>query len=353
MGDLKAQPFVEAPGGIDFHHGQSDCLIGACGLANQPLHHLGADAPALKRAVYKHLRDKKLVIFRDSLDPADVDTVDYQDADLRRLPLLLETDFVSRRIQTQFVNDPLHLAEVETSAIIKILFESWAERHWHWFYSVADRDTGAHYRLLHPGRAPKSLWSGRREILQQRLRRSSLHAPRIPPLHFFQSAPREAFIPAHLIWTVRVLVEAVVIHRQEEPDLLCFLIAFVLFQEALLLGDGLQDDGNVGIRQLRRVRREGLVEGSSDQSKLCGRRSSPLRGSHYVFVECGQIVIKSVVPLRERHLDLIRLESLQHELCKRVATAVRGDVLVHQIDELFDLLPESIKRFALRIRSIS
>jgi len=50
----------------------------------------------------------------------------------------------------QLVNDPLHLAEVETSAIIKILFESWAEHHWHWLYSVADGDTDAHYRPLYP-----------------------------------------------------------------------------------------------------------------------------------------------------------------------------------------------------------
>ena len=67
MDDLKAQPFVEPPGGADFHNVQAYDLIQLRGLTNQALHHPGADTFPLKRSVDNKLRDEDLIILRDGL----------------------------------------------------------------------------------------------------------------------------------------------------------------------------------------------------------------------------------------------------------------------------------------------
>jgi len=67
MCDSEAEALVEPQSGIDSYYIQAYCKIERSGFANQSLHHLRADAPALKRAVHKHLRDKKFIIFPDGL----------------------------------------------------------------------------------------------------------------------------------------------------------------------------------------------------------------------------------------------------------------------------------------------
>ena len=80
--------------------------------------------PALKRAIHKQLRDKKLVILRDGLQPAYIRIVESYHTDLRRLSLLPEAGFLSGSIQMQFVNDPSHFDEIETPAVLEVVVKS-------------------------------------------------------------------------------------------------------------------------------------------------------------------------------------------------------------------------------------
>ena len=95
MCHLEAESRVELPSRIDSHNVQAHCKIELTGFANQSLHHFCADTLALKGAVHNHLREKKLIILRDSLQPAYINTVEGYDTDLRRVPLLPEAGFLS------------------------------------------------------------------------------------------------------------------------------------------------------------------------------------------------------------------------------------------------------------------
>jgi hypothetical protein len=95
MCDSEAEALVESPSGIDSYYIQTYCKIERSGFANQSVHHLRADALALKPAVHKHLRDKKFIIFPDGLHPAYIGTVEHYDTNLRRVPLLPEAGFLS------------------------------------------------------------------------------------------------------------------------------------------------------------------------------------------------------------------------------------------------------------------
>jgi hypothetical protein len=124
MCDSEAESLVEPPSGIDSDNIQAHCKIGLIGFANQSLHHLCADAPALKRPIHKHLCDKEPIIFRDGLQPAYIRTVEGYHTDLRRVPLLPEAGFLSGSIQMQFFNNPSHFDEIETSAVLKVVVKS-------------------------------------------------------------------------------------------------------------------------------------------------------------------------------------------------------------------------------------
>ena len=82
--------------------------------------------------VHKHLRNKKLIILGDGMQPAYISTVEGYDADLRRAPLLHKADFLSGSIQMQFVNDPFHFAEIETLAVLEVVVKSWTQFNRHW-----------------------------------------------------------------------------------------------------------------------------------------------------------------------------------------------------------------------------
>src|SRR5437763_13454603 len=99
MCDSEAESLVEPPCGIDSDNIQAHSKIGVIGFANQSLHHLGADASALKRAIHKHLRDKKLINLRNGLQPAHISTFESYHTDLRGVPLLPEAAFLSGSIQ--------------------------------------------------------------------------------------------------------------------------------------------------------------------------------------------------------------------------------------------------------------
>jgi len=90
MCDSEAHALVESPSGIDPYYIQAYCKIERSGFADQSLHHLRADALALKPAVHKDLSDKKLILFPDSLHPAYIGAVEYYDTNLRRIPLVPE-----------------------------------------------------------------------------------------------------------------------------------------------------------------------------------------------------------------------------------------------------------------------
>src|ERR1700723_473151 len=85
------------------------------------MHHLSANAFPLKRAIYKELSKKKNIILYYSLQPANVGTVEGDDADLRQRPLLVKTNCLSGYIQMQFLNDFRHSGEVQTFAVFEIL----------------------------------------------------------------------------------------------------------------------------------------------------------------------------------------------------------------------------------------
>src|SRR5271168_2704860 len=79
---VEAESFVEPHSRVDFHNGQAHRLIETCGLANQAIHHLGADTPPLKRTIHKELRDKKPIILHCALQPTYIRTGEGDDADL-------------------------------------------------------------------------------------------------------------------------------------------------------------------------------------------------------------------------------------------------------------------------------
>jgi hypothetical protein len=118
---LEAESFVEPQSRIDFHDGQANSLIQTGGLTYQAMHHFSADAFALKRAIYKELSNKESIIFYYALQPANVGTVEGDDADLRHRPLLAKTNCLSSHIQMQFLNDFRHSCEVQTFAVFEIL----------------------------------------------------------------------------------------------------------------------------------------------------------------------------------------------------------------------------------------
>src|SRR5215472_9450713 len=132
MCDSETESLVEPPSGIDSDNIQAHCKIELIGFVNHSLHYLCADTPALKRAIHKHLRDKKLIILRDGLQPAYISTVEGYDTDLRRVPLLPEGGFLIGSIQMQLLIDPAQFAEIETSAVLKVLVKRWTQFNRHW-----------------------------------------------------------------------------------------------------------------------------------------------------------------------------------------------------------------------------
>src|SRR5205085_7489813 len=134
MRDLEPQAFIEPQGGIDFHYGQKHRLLRTCCLADQPAHHFRAYAASLRRTVDKELSEKKSVVARHGLQPADIQTIKGDDPDLRQRPILAETGRLSRPIQFQLVNDPIHSGEVQALAIVEILGKSGAKRYLHCLY---------------------------------------------------------------------------------------------------------------------------------------------------------------------------------------------------------------------------
>src|SRR5579862_5066442 len=102
------------------------------------MHHLSADAFPLKRTIYKELSNKKTIILHCALQPANVGTLDSDDADLRQRPLLAKTNRLSSPIQVQFLNDFLHSGEVQTFAIFEILSARGTKCDLHWLIRSTD-----------------------------------------------------------------------------------------------------------------------------------------------------------------------------------------------------------------------
>src|SRR5271156_2302253 len=102
------------------------------------MHHLSADAFPLKRTIYKELSNKKTIILHCALQPANVGTLDGDDADLRQRPLLAKTNRLSSPIQVQFLNDFLHSGEVQTFAIFEILSARGTKCDLHWLIRSTD-----------------------------------------------------------------------------------------------------------------------------------------------------------------------------------------------------------------------
>src|SRR5580692_2330110 len=102
------------------------------------MHHLSADAFPLKRTIYKELSNKKTIILHCALQPANVGTLDSDDADLRQRPLLAKTNRLSSPIQVQFLNDFLHSGEVQTFAIFEILSARGTKCDLHWLIRNTD-----------------------------------------------------------------------------------------------------------------------------------------------------------------------------------------------------------------------
>src|ERR1700747_1671073 len=102
------------------------------------MHHLSADAFPLKRTIYKELSNKKTIILYCALQPANVGTLDSDDADLRQRPLLAKTNRLSSPIQVQFLNDFLHSGEVQTFAIFEILSARGTKCDLHWLIRSTD-----------------------------------------------------------------------------------------------------------------------------------------------------------------------------------------------------------------------
>lgn len=101
------------------------------------MHHLSADAFPLKRTIYKELSNKKTIILHCALQPANVGTLDSDDADLRQRPLLAKTNRLSP-IQVQFINDFLHSGEVQAFAIFEILSARGTKCDLHWLIRSTD-----------------------------------------------------------------------------------------------------------------------------------------------------------------------------------------------------------------------
>src|ERR1700722_12184845 len=96
------------------------------------MHHLSADAFPLKRAIYKELGNKKNIILYCGLEPANIETVEGDDADLRQHPLLAKTNCLSGHIQMQFLNDFRHSGEVQAFAVFEILSTRGTKCDLHW-----------------------------------------------------------------------------------------------------------------------------------------------------------------------------------------------------------------------------
>ena len=98
------------------------------GFINEAVDHLSADASSLEKTAYKELGKKKRVSSRSALQPADVGTVESNDANLRQLLLLSEAHALSGSVQFQFPKDVLHAGEIQSGAKVEILSASWAKR---------------------------------------------------------------------------------------------------------------------------------------------------------------------------------------------------------------------------------
>jgi len=102
------------------------------------MHHFSADAFPLKRTIYKELSNKKTIILHCALQPANVGTLDSDNADLRQRPLLAKTNRLSSPIQVQLLNDFLHSGEVKTFAIFEILSARGTKCDLHWLIRSTD-----------------------------------------------------------------------------------------------------------------------------------------------------------------------------------------------------------------------
>src|SRR5271168_3782507 len=102
------------------------------------MHHLSADAFPLKRTIYKELSNKNTIILRCALQPANVGTLDSDDADLRHRPLLAKTIRLSSPIQVQFLNNFLHSGEVQAFAIFEIFSARGTKCDLHWLIRSTD-----------------------------------------------------------------------------------------------------------------------------------------------------------------------------------------------------------------------
>src|ERR1700689_1247603 len=110
----------------------------ARGLANQSIHHLGADTLSLKRTIHKELRKKKGIFLHRGLQPTNVRTVDGDDAHLLNRPLFKKSALLISPIQIQFFNDFLHPCKVQTLAIVEIVSDCGTKRDLHWLIRSMD-----------------------------------------------------------------------------------------------------------------------------------------------------------------------------------------------------------------------
>jgi len=133
VGDREPEALVKPYRRICLHHAQRHGLAGARGFANDPTHHLGADALTPKGRLDKQLGDKQRIRRRRRLQPADVGAVAPDDADLLRVPSLAKAGNARRHFEVG-PRRRLHAGKIQLRAIVEIPRRRRTESDWRCFY---------------------------------------------------------------------------------------------------------------------------------------------------------------------------------------------------------------------------
>ena len=127
MRDRKSQTPIEPQRWIRLYDAQCYRPMNVRSLANQPFHHLGANAPPLKRGIHKELCEEERIALGIALQPADIRIVKYDDSNLDRFPPLAEAGHLCCPVQIQFLKHPLYAGKIEPSTIIEVFGNRWAQ----------------------------------------------------------------------------------------------------------------------------------------------------------------------------------------------------------------------------------
>jgi len=82
------------------------------GLADQPPHHGGANAPPLEPGIHKQLRQEERIVLGRALQPANIRAVEHDYSNLCGLPPLAEADHLRFTVQLQFPKHPLYAGKI-------------------------------------------------------------------------------------------------------------------------------------------------------------------------------------------------------------------------------------------------